>query len=1005
MARYRRYTTIEELGDQLRARRSDKRAPLFLVPAHSCDRPLIAMLRGEAAMFERPDIWSWYDLYSELTSCRIRRQIDPPDDRLIIRHVLSEVIAEMRDDDVDIPPGALRDGFVDVLGSSMMELMLEGVSPERLEVGLSDVSSGKDMLLLRAYRSYLDYLQQQGLASHAQIPWIASETFSNDTAAELTKSRELFWVGFMSFTGAQMSLILKLHDISDRYGGMSFFVPDAGLAGFKDALVQLGEHLGRDGSITESDSREVRVISIVTQSQRMEMDTAARVCASLMGGVDPFSENGSSSQVRDIGLLVPTGMEGEAEAALRRAGVPYQSRCEVTVDKTPVIETALAVYRAYSGGWLTDDVMDLICRPVFGMEKVKDRIIEEALRSMPEGEGKWRSLFSADSAEGAAIDAFFDKAGGFCRAIDDPDGHTADELLQAVLDLSDEEWSAKIAMQASELHIDDPELREVDRALRELSRGRSEIADKISQLKELMPPLGLAGDARFSGSGAIAYIKDWSSIAEITLEPEQRGAVAIYDRPPTVLSSFPVWVMTGVDASRYPGAMAEDALVNSAARSIVNREYGEDAPPDVPRLHLPTLNDKRMQREALFRRMLCTGEVATVLIRADKDMEGRELGASPFMASIAASSEANKKSDTRPTERQSWNLITMFDSPVRPNSSPIHRKDARPTVRHKTETMIIPVSQIDTWVECPYRFWLERNGFEGIEAREYDMRSAVTKGNVSHDLWERAWQILESEKASAPDMSVRSAAEIAWDATVGAMSRRHPFLIDSRYAHKVSGFKRMLMELAEYQDGIERRARDSGRSRIETKVERQIDIGDLEIGGAIFRARADRMDVWNDGAVMVDYKLGDAANYKDSLQLACYAAMLEDRADIIGAVFLGMRGMNARGIWKDDAYKKIYGDGSKVPKGSTLNEIFDIAVMGARQVMRCIADNVSSGTWEARFNMDVCGGCWASVICRKDEYSEHGVAAPEKCGECPMRGRCYKETSIDEGGETDDDER
>ena len=61
------------------------------------------------------------------------------------------------------------------------------------------------------------------------------------------------------------------------------------------------------------------------------------------------------------------------------------------------------------------------------------------------------------------------------------------------------------------------------------------------------------------------------------------------------------------------------------------------------------------------------------------------------------------------------------------------------------------------------------------------------------------------------------------------------------------------------------------------------------VGNVSFVGRCDRVDsLVNRGEILVDYKLGKSSNYKGSLQLASYAAIMKNEgATIAGFYYLG----------------------------------------------------------------------------------------------------------------------
>ena len=122
------YRHVHDLAPELRRLGRDETVR-FLVPSGGDRDLLLDTLAGGRAYFgPRPRIWQWTDLYRELaaeldrsgTPVRVRRQIDPPDHFLILRHLV-EALRKERED--RLPPGVLRRGFLSLLGKDLRELL------------------------------------------------------------------------------------------------------------------------------------------------------------------------------------------------------------------------------------------------------------------------------------------------------------------------------------------------------------------------------------------------------------------------------------------------------------------------------------------------------------------------------------------------------------------------------------------------------------------------------------------------------------------------------------------------------------------------------------------------------------------------------------------------------------------------------------------------------------------------------------------------------------------
>ena len=105
--------------------------PVYALPSKANEDLLLDMLRGSGNYFaERPEVWSWQDIYSKIVPKRGRRRcVDPPDHYLILQYVRDAVASEMASSGVPAPPGMLRRGFILSLGEAVNEMLLEDVRP------------------------------------------------------------------------------------------------------------------------------------------------------------------------------------------------------------------------------------------------------------------------------------------------------------------------------------------------------------------------------------------------------------------------------------------------------------------------------------------------------------------------------------------------------------------------------------------------------------------------------------------------------------------------------------------------------------------------------------------------------------------------------------------------------------------------------------------------------------------------------------------------------------
>ena len=721
-----------------------------MLPSLSSSNALMDALGAESGFWgDRPDIWSWSEMYARLVpEGELRRQVDPPDHRLILKYVIDACIKELDAGGARVPGGIRRRGFVDVLSEAVRELLLEGVPPDRL-LGEPDDAD----LLYRLYSDYLLYLESNGLADNSQIPSLLSDSLRRGLPDCLTGAA-ICWVGFLSFTGSQLKLVRTLRRLGQK---MEFFMPETGIEGFRDISAQLGDAVKPVGA------RKAAVITMKGQDAFAQYERIACELADASRGEGALCESLAALAavdwreiLDDIGVLVPHDGLSLLSAALRKHGVPYQSRSETPVALTGIIELARRAWEAYRLNWPARQTYALLRTVGAGgldsaspngradLNGVYGTAHEPGQRPCfpPEGLEAWRRAVSGDTGCLSLIE----RSAAFCAYIDQEGGHTPEELLAALLALYVEGWERRLAEEAAGDES-------VDFAVRALASSRLELEKKLRMIAELAPPLGEAGRMRFRGAEAIGFLSDWAEEAVTALPQPMKGAASLYDSPPPVLVSHKLWIMTDIDPSTYPGAPSEPPLLGQELRERVNRPYDQaalrrddDPVCAVEPVHLPTMREKREQKEAMFRRLLSLGEVATLATRAELDSRGRERGDSPFMATLL---------DGGPPGGPAWAVVgeisgTQAGEAVSgqprarrgrfPRSARSIAGEAR-DARGKRQRLRVSASALDAFADCPFAYWCGHIARFEEPQDDVGLFDRAFQGTVVHDMWRMVWGV------------------------------------------------------------------------------------------------------------------------------------------------------------------------------------------------------------------------------------------------------------------------
>jgi hypothetical protein len=906
-----RYAKLSSLKRALTAYASPDRAAklVYMLPSKSNEDQLLDMLRGEGDYFaRRPEVWSWQDLYRALVPKDGRRRcIDPPDHNLALRYVIEKTVSDYDARGISLPPGVRKKNFVLPLGRAINELMLEDVGPESLcPESLCDPDGGgvsPPELLRSFYAAYESYLAENGLADNSDIPSRAARALAGVLPASIAGGIMCF-VGFMSFTGAQLKLLKGLDALGLE---IAFFMPDPDMRGFRDAAAQLGARPADVGDDL------IRVAKTVAPDPRSEYEWVALTIA-------------ASDENDDVGVMTPEGRLARLTRALRRHGIPWQIRSEVTVRDSAAAELAVRAWEVHKSGWPPLGVSHLLRSAAAGVELDPERLVAV----MPEGLAAWKEFLTDTDATRvlARIEVF-------CAMLSDKRGHTPRELILGFAALcGDGEWENRFAGEIG----DDAEL---DPAIREIASSRFEMASKIEMLEDVLPALGEASSLRFSGDDALGFLLSWADEATLALPPKMTGVVSVYVSPPPILASHDLWIMTDVDASRYPGQESGQSMLDDALRERVNCGCGEYS-------HLPTLHEKRRQKEALFRRMLAVGERATVVFRSAVNDSGEPVEEAAFM-----------KPESYPNVLR-WTLTENMPGLRAERDMESAERDSRPRAVHETarDTKLrIPMSSIDTLLDCPFAWWCETARFKTVNEPR-DIIDRMRLGHLMHEIWKRVSDSVTSGGAGTHSSAILS----EWESIISSLRGAFPVLSDSRPAATLGVMKRNMLGVADCLDRMEAKADAAGMKRLWTETE--MTLPELEFEHAVFTGRADRVDFWEwpggGGAIIYDYKIGSAARYAKRLQLASYAASLQTSGVCVaGFCYLCHRDGKAQGAWSPEI-GPVFAASAKFAACAD-------KVTSAIEYMREIDTTVPDGKFEARYGSASCKRCDYSVLCRRGE--------------------------------------
>ena len=956
-------------------------------------------------------LWNWQDLYENVCDfCEAGRlrPIEPPDHRLILSRLLRELLEE-EPELLTLWPGLGRTGFLDVLSEDIRELLNEAVLPGQTEAGLQE-GDPTARVLPAIYRRYLDYLSANGLMDSAQVCTMTLGLLEREPlpwGGDLT----MVFAGFLSFTQAQVRLIKRLNGLCRE---VVVLKPETGLSEFHDAAHQL------EGLVWEESPQSVpgRILQVRARETELEAEAVARLLALWSAGRGPLAEEMDFPGFGSVGMMSPAGDEDPVTEALRRYSVPYAASEGPSIDQTPPGRSLSAVWPLWAQGLPTYETALFLVQPCLAGDAFS---VAEALRAGPSGLASWRAFIEEVEEKGevpegtrggtprhalAALSAVERLCGALQR------GGSPSDLMGAFHRFLTRKGLWLDRMKA--LPLGYPEL---DGAIRATASAIESVHEKYLALRELLPDIGPAGRTPLKGDDAMEFLLSWCRQTRIRPEPPLSGALTLYLGAPPVLASHPVWVMLGVSQGNWPGRISGSPLLGPSERERLAEAEA----------WLPSVQDKHLQREALFRRLIRTGESLTILSRADTDENGRPVPDTPFLDRFLADMNAGIEVDVKvdmEAETNGWTLRELPTAGIEillPDSGHIFPEvDADPLAaaprpgvsvggvegsegvegtEPRNDPPTLAVSDIQTLLECPLRYWLQRRA--GLRERSPELATAAEWGSLTHKFWERVWRRFGRGGNPFPEV-----VEEEWRSLSSADEDYETFgrlIRDRRLARTLEVLRFRIRRLTALQAQILERLEQGGFRHRAVLLEEDAALS-LEVDGVRFSGRCDRVEILEDGdgrthAVITDYKAGRSVRYEEGmkdlerypwyeggpsklvrgLQLSAYALMYGPReadAPLAGVNFLGHRDGGIAGTFSA-ALQGVY---AGILAGETRNNrrTLDERREEAGHAMACAARLLREGRFAPFYDSPSCRYCDMKGICRRGEAVGEPLTSEEE---------------------------
>ena len=931
-----KYTTFDELRCLLK----DINNAFFITPT-SQDNDWLLDLTGKNSecLFSGLTTYVWNDLYREFATrinaadgkAAIYRQIDPPDNRLILRYIINELIKNDPEVLTELP-GIIHSGFLDLLSESIGEFISEEVLPETLKSANLNLDFTQQ-ILTEIYKEYLDYLDRNGLMDSAQIPTRARELIEGNRIS--IKRDDYVFVGFLSFTNAQKNLI---ESMSNSGANVNLLQPEAFVDGIFDASAQFVKYTKNDDNAYVNHNVDYYLFE--SPDTLCELDLLARELALWSRGLGAFA--GSAFLGWDsIGILTSRDRVESLHNALVRYNIHVNLYTGKKISETPLGYLPKRVFKAYKNNWQTKETAILLSHTCLGGSVSKPELMYRG----PSGESNWIKHMT-DSHNDVGIKAF--KAmNKFCRAIEKGGKPTA--ILETLFEFSSEKglWLDPLQIAA----IEDNE-GVFDSSLRELSSAIIELERKLLFMKELQPSVGIAGNQVFKGFAAIEYLNQWTEETQTATNPIMSGAVSVYSKIPA-LANFDSLFITGVTAKEWPGNLSNSSIISESVREHIN-EYNPALKSKAT--HLMTLHEKRIQKEALLKRLFYSVERFIVVSRPLADDKNRPLTASPCLASALFSKDfinigviRKDFSDLLPSDEPYFEKIE-----IKSGYKGMNKRDI--PMEFDANNKKITISALHELVECPYLYWARY--IKKTKEPTTELYNSLYAGNLVHDIMEASWK--EKIESGAGLATIVSA---LWDSIENndndqLQSKYKSLFTDKRLVRRKNLLRARVVKTAELQDEIEKRMSDYDKKRLDMKFEYDVSFKVEEIN---FTGRCDRVDIFADGALIIDYKTGKMPN--NMLQLGAYAKALEHNGiEFVGAGFVSLAEEKIGGVF-NSPYSLIYA-------GREVKKSVEGLISDAEREINSAVELLKVGEFRPNYNSQLCRYCSYKPLCRYAEFRD-----------------------------------
>lgn len=923
---------------------------------------IIIPSRKDKFFISENNTWTWDDLYADIKRTSRRLVFSPPDHLLILSSILDGVSEKYREKLKDFP-GISKPGFLDVLSSDIRELLNEAVPPEMLAHD-PESNNPSEFLLPEIYSAYIEYLNAHSLMDSAQICSASLDALIENQ--DWGKDYSLVFAGFMTFNHSQLELVKAL---SERCHEVIIIKPEAHLEHFGDAASQFGV-------ISSANPSSGKIFELNIAEPGLEPELIARTIALWSAGQKP--ELGEFPGFDAIGLMLDEGREESFAEAFTRYGVPYDFMSGIKISQTLPGRVLSSITNISARNFPAYDTAMLLAQNCFAGTSFP---VMSAFRAGRAGLDDWEEYLSKGEGQVFADALLAIRAiRKFCDTLSRR--NTPRKIMTAFKEFLNVDglWLSRPDKTASA-----PEL---DEAVRLTASAIETVNQKVLALDELTIDLGPVQDTRLSerDSGSYDFLQTWCRNTNTRAPVQTANSVRIFSGRPPVLASFPVWIMTDVTSRNWSGNVQSSPLLGTDERKALNTI---DA-------HLLLPADKAQQNEALFRRLIHTGEDLTIISRPELDDKGRQVSESPFMQRFSTDMEGwtiNK------TEREGISILLGGDKFTFPE---IDAKESitrfKPIIKKKANS--VGASDIHELLGCPFLWWQKRQA--KIYEQGTELATSTDWGNMLHKYWECVWRAYSLDM-EAPGKIFETLAHQEWRKLTDTKNPSedyaafHRLVADPRLARRLSTIKFRVDRLVVLQSGILDALHSASWVHREILLEENAHLRH-EQDGVTFLGQCDRIEILDDPdgtrcAFIADYKTGNGENYESKmktekywwrdesqgdngnftkgLQLSVYAAMFT-QCDLAGVYILGLDDGKISGTIIQDAQEIFSPNASK-----KFDDKIDARIDEGNYAMESAVKILERGEFLPEYDCELCKWCSIKSICRKSEFNGEIIADSE----------------------------